>query len=130
MKEDFSFVDNDVLNLLSAFLCQLKARPNLSKEELKFLERSLIDLDNHPLRPVHSIFVSLSHEDVSLYVVYSNYKVELCDYLNDGSESSQRFSFRYEASGYREYKGNIREFRELLLNSLRQSNDVSIKDED
>lgn len=120
----FDNLSNDIKNLMIDFLQALKEK-NIGNQNARFLSQAMEDAMALPKMPTQNFVMSFKYEDTWLYVIMTDYKIELCDSFNDNGESYTRFEFRYEIDGYRNEEGNIDEFRNLLLNCLRE---VSEKD--
>ena len=99
----FKAVDTWVFELLSDFFNQLKSKI-IGYSPARYLDRTLHELQNHPLAPKFNTIVSFQFEDTTFTVIYSNSKIELSDYLREpsevGSEIVQRFCFKYETNGF------------------------------
>lgn len=133
--ETFRNIPNDVFTLLCDFFYALK-RKTVGYYPARFLSETLVSLDNHPGVPKNDTCVNFSVGEVNFSVIYTSYKIELSDYVSEigdwGSDSYQRFNFRYEIDDYSEHEGNIDEFRSLLFDSLEEVKvtDISIGDEE
>ena len=129
---NFKHVDTEIIELLQDFFYQLKQK--VKKTDLKQIEKAIEELEQHPSIPKINTIVSFNYEDVTLSIIYTNYKIELSDSLREswegGGETIERFLYKYEPNGYREHKGNLYEFRDLLLSSLREVEEISVSDEE
>jgi len=131
----FKKVDKEVFELLREFFYALKGKA-VGYAPARNLHKILDNLENSPLSPKNNIVVSIDYEDTSLTIVYTDYKIELSDYVSEkfdsGTDHYQRFCFRYEAGGYNEQTGNIYEFRSLLFSALQEVNveNISISEEE
>ena len=120
--------------MLNEFFQRLRARMKVGKS-VRLIDLALGYLDLYPKLPETNTTVTLSYEDVHLYITYTDYKVELRDSLREswegGGESVQRFIFTYEIN-YRERLGDIDEFRLLLFDVLENVDlkDISVSDEE
>ena len=135
MKSDrFENVNPEVFQLLKDFFHQLRKK-TVGYFPARYFGDTLASLEAHPIAPEKGTVVSFKFEDTHFYVIYTSDKIELSDYLTakweGGSETTQRFCFRFEIDGYHQIDGDIEEFRRLLLNSLENVNvtEISISPE-
>jgi hypothetical protein len=139
--EKFTNVDNDVLLLLKDFFIELKQKIG-NKEDSHYLDNIYSDLENFPNIPENNVFVSYEYENSIYYISFLDYKIELTNYLIDYWEDEkgnkndystiQQYCFRYELGGYTEINGNFDNFREILLNSLKNVSlsEIELSDEE
>lgn len=122
--EKFDNLPKEVIDLLEEFLLKLKLKTT-GYVEARYLPIAIENISALPNVPEQNMVISFNYEDTWLYIIFTDYKIELSDSYNDGIESYTRFSFRYEISGYKEVIGDLNEFRWLLFNCL---SNVTVKD--
>lgn len=125
----FENVNPEVFQLLKDFFYQLRKK-TVGYSPARYLDETLASLEAHPLAPEKDTAVSFKSEDTHFYVIYTGNKIELSDSISEkwdgGSESTQRFCFKFEIDGYHQIDGDIEEYRGLLLNSLENINVTGI----
>lgn len=95
----------------------------VNPETEKLLEHAIIDLKYHPLLPSNEICVSFRVDDISFYLCYSQYELELSDYVLENSgygyDHYQRYKFYYTAEGETETMGEFYDFENEFWNALK-----------
>lgn len=141
IKEQYTNVDSDIISLLIEFFETLKIKAT-GYAPARYLSKTITNLKNNPLQPEQNVFVSFEYDESVYYVTYSDYKIELTDFVTDyyededGNKSDynqiQQYIFRYEKEGYIEVNGNIDEFKLLLIKALNNANiqKIDISDEE
>ena len=105
-------------------------------ETEKLLEHAMINLKYHPLLPSNDICISFRQDDISFYLCYSHYKLELSDYVSENSgygyDHYQRYKFYYTPEGETETTGEFYDFEYEFWSALESLpfSEISIGDGD
>lgn len=138
---EYNNIPNEVIRLLKDFFELVKSK-DLKKSARKALSNIDADLNNLPQRPKNNVFVSFQYESKSYDIAFSDYKIELSNYVNysydsddhstSSSESVQANCHRYEVAGYTDVIGDFDQFRSELLQDLEQVDiqGINIMDEE
>lgn len=141
IKEKFTKVDTDTISLLLEFFTKLKTKAT-GYYPARYIDDTIENLQNNPLHPDKNVFVSFNYNDANYYVTYSDFKIELTDYLSEYMEGKngerqylgvvQQYCFRFEIDGYVDIIGSMDQYRILLLEALDNAKlkDIEISDEE
>jgi hypothetical protein len=79
-------IPNEVIRLLKEFFELVKSK-DLEESARKALFTVDADLNNLPQRPKKNVFVSFQYESKSYDIAFSDYKIELSNYVNYSYDS-------------------------------------------
>ena len=140
-RDNYLNLDNDTILLLKDFFQQLKIKTT-GYEPARSLNGILEEISDLPKRPNHNVFVSFEYENSTYDIAFSDYKIEFSNNVEDfetdenGNESNfegfQANCYSFDFNGYTDVKGSFDQFREELLNALKNVTvtDISISDEE
>lgn len=129
-RENYINLNKDTIFLLNEFFENLKAKA-IGYSPARNLNAVLEEINALPRRPKQNAFVTFEQENDTYYVAFSSYKMEFSKYVDD-FESYEAYRFSYEFSGYTDVVGDFDQFKEELLNALKNAKvtDISISDEE
>lgn len=131
----FKKVPNEVMQIIEKALIALQNRVE-SAESKRLISLALVNIAYHPMPPLNNIIISFRLKDVSFCIVYTDYKIELSDYISIntgmGYDHEQSFNFKYQLEGYTEEEGDLNMFEYELTQALSEIpiSEISISDEE
>lgn len=134
-KRNYSNIPIEIANFLKQFFMELKMK-TIGFSEARYLSHTIKDVEKHPFLPKKNCIVSFEIENSTFYVIYTDYKIELSEWVSDRQEYSndsyQAHLFKYELEGYSEIIGDFSAFRYAILSKLKnvKVTDISISEEE
>lgn len=132
-EEKYNNVPDEIIQFITDFFQQAKDKVP-SDEGQRLIDLALINLQYHPLVPKTNCVIHLRYESISYSVIYTDYKIELSDYVSMdtgfGFDHFQTFKMCYYPVGTIETEGDYYKFEEGIINALEAKSEIEPSEEE